>query len=337
MGNTQMSKARVGIVTSCYNEERFIEACIDSIDKQTYSKWYHIIVDDGSNDQTAQIAEKRAHQSKHRRLVRQPNAGPGPAKNRGIELLPDSICYVICLDADDYLHPSALEVAVSYLDSHSTVGLLYWKYQLVDEIGSSVPGNHRKHSWQRRRVPTTFGIRALPDGEPKTPIHAVFTHCGIISSCSMLRASVLEQTSGYNEDPVFQVGMQDVHLFIEMALKKEVHFLPTPLTYYRVHKDQISADKERAHKQGKRLHKYWQKEVKNMSPHERTQLEEAIYYAELRYPFWRRLKSAFYILRHGDWLTSTRVVMGALWRYLWSLLPPRIGYQPYVRYRDSHK
>jgi glycosyltransferase involved in cell wall biosynthesis len=84
----------VSVVIPCFNEERHIGACIDSVRRQEYGMEFEIIaVDNGSTDNTVRIIE-----GKNIALVSAARRGPAPAKNRGIERARGEI--LVFLDAD---------------------------------------------------------------------------------------------------------------------------------------------------------------------------------------------------------------------------------------------
>ena len=65
----------VSIITPCYNGGRFIADTIESVLGQTYAQWEMIVVDDGSADDTAEIAGRYAARDSRIQLIRQQNAG----------------------------------------------------------------------------------------------------------------------------------------------------------------------------------------------------------------------------------------------------------------------
>ena len=74
----------VSIITPCYNGERFIAETIESVLGQTYANWEMIVVDDGSRDNTAQVAAGYAARDGRIQVVRQPNGGTASARNNAM-------------------------------------------------------------------------------------------------------------------------------------------------------------------------------------------------------------------------------------------------------------
>jgi glycosyltransferase involved in cell wall biosynthesis len=87
-----------------YNRASLVMSAIDSALSQSMPEQEVIIVDDGSTDDTVSVLQKRYGDCV--RLLQQPNSGPGPARNKGIEVARGR--YVACLDSDDCWFPWTL-------------------------------------------------------------------------------------------------------------------------------------------------------------------------------------------------------------------------------------
>jgi glycosyltransferase involved in cell wall biosynthesis len=103
-GGTRPDSPTVTIITPCYNGARFIERTIQSALAQSRPPLEIIVVDDGSTDESAALAEAFGPPV---RVVRQANQGESVARNRALAEARGS--HVLFLDADDLLQPEALE------------------------------------------------------------------------------------------------------------------------------------------------------------------------------------------------------------------------------------
>lgn len=91
----------VSIIVPVYNVEEYIEQCISSILKQTYSNIELILVDDGSTDGSGRICDRYARLDRRIKLIHQPNLGVVTARKRGAALATGS--YIGFVDGDDYI------------------------------------------------------------------------------------------------------------------------------------------------------------------------------------------------------------------------------------------
>lgn len=90
----------ISIVIACYNCEKYLAACLDSVLGQTFEDWEAIVVDDGSTDGSSAILSRYAERDTRIKVVDQPNRGQSAARNRALQLA--SGRYVCFLDADDF-------------------------------------------------------------------------------------------------------------------------------------------------------------------------------------------------------------------------------------------
>ncbi len=102
--NTVVSDARVSCVIPVYNGASFIRDAIESVLGQTFSPIELVVVDDGSTDETADVVRSFGHRVVY---LRQENAGPATARNRGVSA--SSGEFLSFLDADDIWVPDKTE------------------------------------------------------------------------------------------------------------------------------------------------------------------------------------------------------------------------------------
>jgi glycosyltransferase involved in cell wall biosynthesis len=126
-----MSDARpsVSVVITCYNYERYVGACVRSVLLQTLQAHEVIVVDDGSTDGSATVL---ADFGDRITVIAQENSGLVPARNRGFAACRGGL--VLFLDADDMLHPEALEgVVCSWMPGCSKV---QFDLEVIDSEGA---------------------------------------------------------------------------------------------------------------------------------------------------------------------------------------------------------
>jgi CDP-glycerol glycerophosphotransferase len=108
---------RLSVVVPIYNVQRYLDECLSSIAAQTLTDFEVVMVDDGSTDDSAAIAEAFAAKDQRFRLVRQQNKGLGPARNTGIAHIDPDAEYLAFVDSDDTMPPTAYQLMVETLDS----------------------------------------------------------------------------------------------------------------------------------------------------------------------------------------------------------------------------
>ena len=103
----------VSIITPAYKAARFIESTVHSVQQQDYPDWEMLVVDDGSPDDTAELTQKLVNEDPRIRLIRQANAGPAMARQRGLDEARGR--YVAFLDSDDFWLPGKLSAQLAFM------------------------------------------------------------------------------------------------------------------------------------------------------------------------------------------------------------------------------
>lgn len=99
---------RFSLIVPVYKVEEYLPKCVESIRAQSCQDYELLLVDDGSPDRCPALCDAYAAQDPaHIRVIHQPNAGPGAARNRGIDEAEGD--YIVFVDSDDYLSPETLE------------------------------------------------------------------------------------------------------------------------------------------------------------------------------------------------------------------------------------
>lgn len=205
----------VSVIIPAYNAERFIADAVRSVLDQSWRELEVIVVDDGSTDGTADrvrpfLADPRV------RYVRQENAGPAAARNRGIELAHGD--YVAFCDADDLWLPAKLERQMP-LFRNPAVGLVYCLGDQFTDSGG----------------PVTLGA-PLPPQRGKT-FWEVLAGNFLMLPTAVVRRQCLEHVGGF--DAALRTA-EDSHLYARLAHEYEFDYVDEVLFRRRVHADSLS-------------------------------------------------------------------------------------------------
>lgn len=106
----------VSIIVPIFNSEKWLNECLNSIARQSYSDFEVLMVDDGSKDISASICQSYVRKDNRFHYFFQDNAGVSVARNTGIEKAKgEFVCFV---DADDYIDEHFLESLLKIIDNH---------------------------------------------------------------------------------------------------------------------------------------------------------------------------------------------------------------------------
>src|SRR5688572_13801277 len=201
---------RVSVIVPLYNKVRYVARALDSVYAQDYRDFEVIVVDDGSTDGIRGIAE--GYRDRGLKLVSQPNAGPGAARNRGAAA---ASCEVIAfLDADDEWYPFYLSESLRILDECGPgVPAISWTMR-------EMPGN-----WTTGRFWDKVGIagglfRLTPETNPRV---VVMLLASMYPPATVMRKSVFDELGGFYSKDRCRYS-EDAHLWLKLLLKYP-HFL----------------------------------------------------------------------------------------------------------------
>ncbi|MDR3178523.1 MAG: glycosyltransferase [Oscillospiraceae bacterium] len=100
-------KPLISVIVPIYNVEKFLKKCLKSIEEQTYKNLEVILVNDGSQDSSGEIAKEFASYRKNFLFLDKENQGVSSARNLGLEIAKGE--YISFVDSDDYIFPKFIE------------------------------------------------------------------------------------------------------------------------------------------------------------------------------------------------------------------------------------
>lgn len=207
--------APVTVVVPAFNAAPFLGVTLEALLSQTTVPEQIIVVDDGSTDGTAALAEQMGV-----RVIQQDQKGPGAARNRGIEAA-DTEFIAFC-DADDWYVPDKLERALGMLEKLGAACAATDAWVVRDD---RVQGRKNEH----RPVPGVLTLEFLLRGNP------------IVCSSVVARRDAVINAGSFNESPEL-IATEDYDLWLRMAVNEPIAYTPRPMTFYRVHAASLSAN-----------------------------------------------------------------------------------------------
>jgi glycosyltransferase involved in cell wall biosynthesis len=206
----------ISVIIPAYNAEAFIAETLQSVIAQTYQNIEILVVDDGSQDQTARIVQSFAETDPRVTLFQQPNRGVAAARNLAIEKSQGE--YIAPIDADDIWYPQKLEKQLQLLlASEPHVGLVYAWSAFIDEQG----------------VLTGRLQAASKEGE----VYVALLAGNFIGNASapLIRRACLKTIGGYNTQMREQnaQGCEDWDLYLRIAEQYQFRVISEFLIGYR--------------------------------------------------------------------------------------------------------
>lgn len=209
-------KPTVSVIITSYNYGRFLAEAIESVMRQTWRPDEVVVVDDGSTDDTAEVAARYAAEGV--RYVYKENGGASSARNTGIRESSGEL--IAFLDADDVWLPQKIARQAEHLLRHPEVALVTGSEWEVDSAGRKV--------WLLKR-------KGIASGSiyPQILVENMVGTTSLV----MVRRECLRQVGLFDE--ALEIA-QDWDLWIRIARAHRVGVLEEPLIDYRRHGGSLS-------------------------------------------------------------------------------------------------
>lgn len=195
---------KVTVAIPCWNQTQYLPEAIKSALKQTYKNIEIIVVNDGSPDNTKEVAEKYPV-----KIINQVNKGLASARNAAILNMRGQ--YFLPLDADDILLPNCVEelIRVAKVTNADVIAPSFKTFGLSEE------------------VVTLMAAPTLDD----------FRTGNRIGYFSMIKRSALQETGGYSSR---MFAYEDLSLWIDLLSRgKKIVTVPQTLALYRTKKESM--------------------------------------------------------------------------------------------------
>jgi glycosyltransferase involved in cell wall biosynthesis len=205
-----LNQTRVSVIIPCYNQGRFLGEALDSILAQRHPVHEIIVVDDGSTDETAAVAASYSGVQ----YIRQENAGPAAARNRGLQGCRGD--FVVFVDADDRLLPRHFTTSLQAFAEHPNVVMVWGDYRWFGT----------QDGWH------------VHNCAPRPDYYGAMLHFGMMGppATLMLRHEVLSAIGGFRTD---LVPCEDLEMWLRVARSYPVHCHHAVIAEYRRHAAQM--------------------------------------------------------------------------------------------------
>lgn len=214
-----MNSPLVSVITPTYNRADFIGEALQSVKEQTYEHFEHLIIDDGSTDDTREILAPFLEDARFRYFY-QENQGQSVARNLGLaKARGDFICF---LDSDNLWVLSKLATQLEIFRQHPEADVVY---------GDSITINHAGKEISRRNMPRFSGYIVLP---------LLKDNC-VSMNTVMVRQRCFNKIGGMD---INNRLAEDYELWLRFSLHFRFQYIPEYFAYYRVMDQQISSDKK---------------------------------------------------------------------------------------------
>ncbi len=200
----------VSVIVPIYNVEKYLDQCIKSLVKQTYSNLEIILVDDGSEDASSTICDKFADQDKRIKVIHKLNGGPSSSREAGIAAITGE--YAMFVDGDDWIDNDTIEVCLKYIDIYPELQCILFSY-IKEYPGNSIPvqvmdssgyfeGKKAKDKIYRR----LFGLSPEEMNHPER-MHNIESCCMKLYRTSFIKKGKFFDTKkvGSSEDALFNM------------------------------------------------------------------------------------------------------------------------------------
>ena len=208
-----ISQDLVSVIITCYNHGKFLAQAIESVLQQQYNPVEVIVVDDGSTDNTKQVAAKFPQV----KYIYQSNQGLSAARNTGVKV--SSGEYLLFLDADDWLLPGALETNTKIIQENVSAAF--------------VSGGHTQY------------LAAYNKMDPQTnPVEKEHYLRLLEKNYIAMHATVLYRTKVF-EEFCFDTSLnacEDYDLYLSIARKYPIYHHQNKIAVYRIYGESMSGN-----------------------------------------------------------------------------------------------
>lgn len=211
----------VSVVIPCYNHERFVQDCIQSVIDQTYENIELIIIDDGSKDHSVEKIQTMISKCE-KRFARfefrgRPNKGLSSTLNEALDWCNGE--YYSAIASDDMYVKTKIEKQIKFLVENLNILAVSGNIKEIDEFGNIGKSSRKK--------------------EKKYTFEDIFLGNYFLPAPSaLISMSVIREVGGYNEKTL----LEDLYMWLKIAKYGDVYLMGESFSFYRRHGSNISGN-----------------------------------------------------------------------------------------------
>ena len=228
-----MNLKKISLIIPCYNSALYLAETLDSVLNQSYLNWECLIVDDGSIDDTAKVAELYVQKDSRFIYLRKDNGGVSSARNLGLRNAIGD--YIQFLDSDDLMGKEKLTLHVDFLITNPTVHIVYSGSRYFDTMKPE-----RKKIFGRGNFLGTIEI-TMYDIDV---LRSVLIRNPFITSAPLYRKNVFEIVGMYDESMRY---LEDWDFQVRCASKNLVFhytgYFPDTAIFVRLHETSLTTNR----------------------------------------------------------------------------------------------
>ena len=207
----------VSIIVPCFNQAHFLKESLKSVLDQTYEHWECIIVNDGSPDNTAEIAKLWTEKDNRFKYLYKDNGGLSSARNAGIKIAKGE--FILPLDADDIIHETYLTKLLPYIIKDDSLAIVSCYSKFFDKRLENV----------------------VYELKPQGNTYPYLLYVNQLIATSLFRKKCWEQVGGYDEG--MKNGFEDWDFWISITKQGwKYKILDEFLFFYRKSKKSMLVD-----------------------------------------------------------------------------------------------
>lgn len=220
-----MQNPLVSIIIPTYNRVFFLRKTLQSINNQTYQNYEVFVIDDGSTNNEAEEVCKLFPKVYYFKIE---NSG-GPAKPRNTGIQKATGKYLAFVDDDDIWLPNKLAIQTAILEQNLDFGLTHGCCEIINEEGVL-----------QNRIIGRPGTPEVKHGDVKMRMIGNWT---VMTPTSFVRKEIVDRVGFFNED--MPSAGEDTEFWVRCSFETKFYYINEPLVHYRVHSNNISANKRK--------------------------------------------------------------------------------------------